>query len=229
MYFEIMLKNQYQILLLFLFFAHNLFGQISKQDSLRIKGISEAKVDSNKVEILQKQDTTASYKARTTPRIATKKSAMFPGLGQIYIKQTWFVPVIYAGFGTAAYFIGWNGTRYKAFRKAYFEVSTYNDAIPTDDFTTPKKTKGEVTIKGVTREYSIEILKQGTNYYRRNRDLTWMSIPLIWAAQILEVNVAAHLKTFDMSDDISMKFEPSFEPTFTGFPSIGGKLVFAFR
>jgi Family of unknown function (DUF5683) len=207
-------------------------AQISKNDSLRLRAVAEMakdtleKVDLTRID-LTKIDSTKIEKIvkppyKISPKIATKRSAMIPGWGQAYAKQYWFIPVIYAGFGGSAFGIIYNGKRYQILRKAYLETSAAN-------VLDPNVTSGKFTIKDENFELSIANLKQYTNYFRRNRDLSWLSIPVVWAVNILEINVATHLKTFDMSDDITMKFEPSFEQTITGFPSIGGKVVFAFK
>jgi hypothetical protein len=207
-------------------------AQISSNDSLRIKAVaamandSLKKVDLTKID-LSKIDTSKIEKSimlpyKISPKIATKRSAMIPGWGQAYAKQYWFIPVIYAGFGGSAFGIIYNGKRYRILRKAYLETSAANALDP-------NVTSGKFTLNGEVIPLSIANLKQYTNYFRRNRDLSWLSIPIVWAVNILEINVATHLKTFDMSDDITMKFEPSFEQTITGFPSVGGKVVFAFK
>lgn len=214
------------------FFASHVTAQISSTDSLRLKAIAEMakdtlkKIDLSKIEISKtdslklEKATNATYKI--SPKIATKKSAMIPGWGQAYAKQYWFIPVIYAGFGGSAFGILYNGKRYRTLKKAYLETSAANALNPTI-------TTGKFTLNKTEYDLSIANLKNYTNYFRRNRDLSWLSIPIVWAVNILEINVATHLKTFDMNDDITMKFEPSFEPTFTGLPSFGGKVVFAFK
>lgn len=186
-----------------------------------LKKVDLTKIDLSKIDTA-KIEKIISPPYKISPKIATKRSAMIPGWGQAYAKQYWFIPVIYAGFGGSAFGIIYNGKRYRILRKAYLETSAAN-AI---DKTT---TSGKFTLNGEEITLSIANLKQFTNYFRRNRDLSWLSIPVVWAVNILEINVATHLKTFDMSDDISMKFEPSFEQTITGFPSVGGKVVFAFK
>ncbi|MES2796766.1 MAG: DUF5683 domain-containing protein [Bacteroidota bacterium] len=204
--------------------AQNIFGQLSTQDSIRLKGIAQIALDTVRNKDLSKIDSLKKIKTpfKINPKLATKKSAMIPGWGQAYAKQYWFIPIIYAGFGASTFGILYNGKRYQILKKAYFETSAANALDPTI-------TKGKITLNKVDYELSIANLKQYTNYFRRNRDLSWLSIPVVWAVNVLEINVAAHLKSFDLSDDISMKFEPSFEPTVTGMPSLGGKVVFAFR
>jgi Family of unknown function (DUF5683) len=225
-----MIKFHY-ILLFFLIVAfQNSYSQISAQDSLRIKGMAAMIKDTSLFNQINKKDSIVKPIFKIIPKVATRKSAILPGWGQIYINQKWFVPVIYGGFVADAYFIIKWGKKYRAFRNEYFRVNQFNDDIKPNDILTKKLTSGKVALNGVTNTYSIDYLKQGTDFYRKNRDVSWMILPVIWAANVLEVNVAAHLKSFDMSDDISMKIQPNFEPNpFGGFPTAGGKIVFAFK
>jgi hypothetical protein len=153
---------------------------------------------------------------RIDPKLATKRSALIPGWGQIYIKQKWFVPVIYTGFGACAYFINYNGVRHKAFSKAYVQAREQ------------KLERNSVTIKGKTGEYSTENLKQYTNYFLRYKQLSWFAIPIVWGVNVLDANVAAHLKSFDMSDDISLKLQPSVLPA-NGMYAMGMRVNIQFK
>lgn len=225
-----MVKFKFTFLFLFLFIAVKSFGQISAQDSLRIKGMSALAKDTLQKLPIPKIDSLVKKPFKINPKLATKRSAMVPGWGQIYIKQYWILPVVYGGFAVNGYFIvRWN-KNYKAFKNEYFRVSAYNDNITEKKLNEPLLTTGNVTIKGSTTTYSLANLKAGTSFYRRNRDGSILILPVVWALNILEVNVAAHLKSFDMSDDISMKFEPSFAPNpINGMPTFGGKMVLALR
>jgi hypothetical protein len=222
-----MAKFQLFFLIGFFLINKNSFSQISPQDSLRIKAMATFGNDSLKNAVLNKTiapavDSLPKKPFKINPKLATKKSAMIPGWGQAYAKQYWFIPVIYAGFGASTFGILYNGKRYRLLRKSYFETSAAFEKDRT-------KTTGKVILNNKEYNLSIENLRQYTNYFRRNRDLSWLSIPMVWAVNVLEINVAAHLKSFDMTDDISMKLEPSFTPTATGMPSLGAKVVFAFK
>lgn len=211
------------LVLFFELFIASLFGQNQRTDSVFINtNQSTILTDSSKNNTIPKSDS-IKKPFKVNPKLATKKSAIIPGWGQAYAKQYWFIPVIYAGFGASTFGIIYNAKRYQILRKSYLETSAANalDA---------KVTTGKITLNNKDYELSIANLKQYTNYFRRNRDLSWLSIPVVWAVNVLEINVAAHLKSFDMSDDITMKIEPSFAPNpISGLPSIGGKMVFAFR
>ncbi len=54
--------------------------------------------------------------------------------------------------------------------------------------------------------------KNAYDTFRRYRDLNLLLSGVLWAINIVEANVAAHLKTFDLTDDISMLIEPNVLP-----------------
>jgi Family of unknown function (DUF5683) len=222
-----MSKSQLFFLIGFFFINLKMFAQVSRKDSTIAKSVITQNQDSlkkTKLEslIIEKADSLPKKPFKIIPKLATKKSAVFPGWGQAYIKQYWFIPVIYAGFGASTFGILYNSKRYRILRKAYFQTSAANKI-------NPAITQGQVVLNNTTYNLSIDNLRQYTNYFRRNRDVSWLSIPVVWAINILEVNVAAHLKSFDMTDDITLKLEPSFDPTITGMPILGAKMVFAFK
>jgi len=166
-------------------------------------------------------DTTLSYpakKARTdttirrhNPTKATIYSMVLPGLGQVYNKKYWKVPVIYAGFGVFYYFIRFNDTEYKAWRDAY------NHALVNADTLEPFVNEYE-RLYG----YNTEILKDQKNYYRRNRDLTYILTSIWYLLNIVDAAVDAHMFTWEIDDNLSMKLEPSFSEPMTGYRPVGG-------
>jgi hypothetical protein len=216
-----MLKKISLVLFLGLFIT-KLVGQNQRLDSADIQPPFIGLVDSTKVFTTNKKDSVVKP-FKINPKLATKKSAIIPGWGQAYAKQYWFIPIIYAGFGASTFGILYNGKRYRILRSTYLETSAKNA-------TDASVTTGKITLNNKEYELSIANLKQYTSYFRRNRDLSWLSIPVVWAVNVLEINVAAHLKSFDMTDDITLKLEPSFAPNpFSGMPTVGGKMVFALR
>ena len=136
------------------------------------------------------------------PRKATFRSLMLPGMGQAYNRQYYKIPFIYAGFGAVGYFF----FRYRGLAK---EAETGYRRLLYGD---PGGTKvTEVAIgSGVFR--SSTQAKAAYDFYRRYRDMNVILAVVIYAVNAVEANVAAHLKTFDLSDDISMRVEPTVIP-----------------
>lgn len=125
-------------------------------------------------------------------RKASIMSAILPGLGQVYNKKYWKVPVIYAGLGGLGYFFYTNNTRYNNYRQALI-LSQSNSA-------------GAAEVEG--QVYSTTQLQTQKLYYRKFRDFAGIGIGLLYILNIIDANVDAHLKTFDISDDLSVHIDP---------------------
>lgn len=145
---------------------------------------------------------------RPNPKKATMLSAAIPGAGQIYNRQWWKVPILYAGIGTIGYFIYWNNDAYVSYRNAYVDfvdddptTNRYEDVIP----------EGYVITDDDWFEDAVENRKDS---YRRDRDLCIICMVGLYALNILEAHVAANLYDFDVSDNLSMKIVPDIEYDF---------------
>jgi len=124
------------------------------------------------------------------PRRASILSALLPGLGQAYNKKYWKIPIIYAGIGGFGYMFAFNNTEYNYYRKNLIAV---NDEDP--------NTANETA-------YSSEQLQTLKNEYKKSRDLALIGITVIYLLNIIDANVDAHLKTFDVNDDLSIHLDP---------------------
>ncbi|MFA6334454.1 MAG: DUF5683 domain-containing protein [Bacteroidales bacterium] len=122
------------------------------------------------------------------PARASLYSALLPGLGQAYTGNYWKIPIFYGGFITCGYFIYSNNMQYKRYRKLYNEAS--------------------ISGSEVSGKYSVETLKYYKDSYRRFRDYSILAGVLVYALNIIDANVFAHLQDFDVSDDLSASFGP---------------------
>lgn len=181
---------------------------------------------------LDKPDTvrvTAKQEAqihKIIPRQATIRSLMLPGLGQAYNRQYYKIPFIYAGFGVMGYlFVKYRGLAKEA--EDGYRRLLYGDKIVDTDYINlnptlyPASLTNPMLTPSVTPEYvlisgfqvrSTATAKNAYDTYRRYRDLNILLSAVLWGVNIIEANVAAHLKTFDLTDDISMRVEPSVLP-----------------
>lgn len=143
---------------------------------------------------------------------ATTLSTIFPGAGQVYNKSYWRVPIVVGGMASTIYTIDWNNRGYQRFKKAY--------SLKVDYEKNPDKYPN-----GAADEfhgaYSSTFLKNLKNSYRRNRDMCILLTAGVYLLQILDAHVDSHLQDFDISDDLSMNFEPYF-----GYSSIGTQPVY---
>lgn len=157
------------------------------------------------------------------PRQATIRSILLPGLGQAYNRQYWKIPIVYAGLITEVYLITRFNTDYLRFEDAY--RTAFNDK---STGTNAKTAVVYVRGRGELR-LSMQQLRTATDAYHRYRDLNVILMAAFWALNAVEANVAAHLKTFDMSDDLSLRVKPVVIPTHTGMPIAGVGLTVAFK
>jgi hypothetical protein len=123
-------------------------------------------------------------------RKASIMSAILPGLGQVYNKKYWKVPVIYAGMAAFGYIFQVNNEQYRYYRR---NLIAENDDNPE----TLNQTR-----------YSSEQLKTQKDHYQKSRDLGIIGVGAIYLLNIIDANVDAHLKTFDVSDDLSIRLAP---------------------
>lgn len=139
------------------------------------------------------------------PKTATILSAILPGAGQVYNGKPWKVPIIYAGFAANIYFIEFNDRRYELFKDAL----AIFDENPKD----PEQPFPSLNRDGLVRN---------VNYWKRNRDLNYFLFIGIYALNIIDANVDAHLSAFDVSDDLTFRFEPSYESLNAGGGNVMG-------
>ena len=147
------------------------------------------------------------------PRIATFRSAIFPGWGQIYNKKYWKLGLIYPALGITAGVFFYNLKTYKQLRQAYIYKT---DSNPLNDTLIPL----DLAL------LSAESLRAYRNEFRQNIDYSVLVFLIFWGLNVVDATVDAHLKAFDVSDEISMKFKPRYDPL-SNQSGIG--LVFSFK
>jgi Family of unknown function (DUF5683) len=202
-----------------------LLGTLLNLESLAQMTVSDSLKNSISKDTLKKK---TPYKI--IPRTATIRSLILPSWGQYYNRQYWKMPVVYGGFAAIGLVIAFNDVRYQKYLNTY-EVDFFNKDA-NGDYTRNANKEATVYEESVGKDitYSFEQIKVRKDFFRRNRDYAYIGLIVMWAFNIVDANVSAHLKTFDVSDDISMKIQPSFsnENQFTD-PTLGAKLVFAFK
>jgi hypothetical protein len=161
---------------------------------------------------LRATDTDSIKVSLHSPRKATIYSAILPGLGQAYNKKYWKMPVIYGIAGVLTYFVVDNNKEYAHYKKAY-KWRLDNDPSTIDQY---------------VNTYTDEDLRILKNYYRRNRDLSYIGLGLTYMLNIVDAAVDAHLFYFDVSDDLSLRIEPQVSP-FTPQNYAGLKLSIQLR
>lgn len=148
------------------------------------------------------------------PKKAVMYSLIFPGLGQIYNRKYWKLPLVYGGFIGLTYAVTWNGKYYNDYSKAYKDIMS-SDPVKNDswvDFLKPRITDAsQVTSAELTQYRSI--FKRQKNFYRRNRDLSIIGMVGLYALCAIDAYIDAQLFDFDISDNVSMRVEPAVIPS----------------
>ena len=177
-----------------------------------LEALSQTSADTLPQTYFQETDTVESTRVRRVkdPKVATILSAIVPGAGQAYNEKIWKVPIIYGGIITTAYFVEFNNRRYQKFRDALEIVR--DPSLGSNPFP-------NLNQAGIIRN---------VDYWRRNRDLCYLIFGVIYALNIVDAQVDAHLSGFDVSDDLSWKLEPSYETFTAGGQSIGLSLKLNF-
>ncbi len=141
---------------------------------------------------------------------------LIPGGGQVYNRDYWKVPIVYAAVGGMAYMVIFNNVRYRAFRQAY-QIRTDGDSTTVDMGKYTANIRTEATVL------------RGQAFYRRNRDLSIIGTALVYGMTIAEALVDAHLSTFTISDDLSLRAAPAMLPQPGRFPTPGLGLTLTVR
>lgn len=155
---------------------------------------SAGKLSSNRI-ARKKVDSTYN------PKIAIVRSAIVPGWGQATNKKYWKIPIVYGALGTSAYFFFHNLKQYKEARSAY-NLAIDND--PTNDNQIPEP---YYSVRG-----NPTVIANFRNDVRQNVDYSALFFLAFWGLNVVDAAVDAHLKTFDVSDDLSLQIKPGYSP-----------------
>ena len=178
----------------FFFCANNIFAQ---KTNLSVKDTIPSK--QKKIKIPQGEDT--SFTNHYKPGIAIKRSAMLPGWGQYSNKKYWKIPIVYAGVGIPAYLFFRNKRQYKEAKAAYANAIDRN---PSNDFEIPEP---YFSVRS-----NPEVIRNFRNEVRQNADYSVLFFILFWGLNVADAAVDAHLKTFNINDDLSFQFKAGYSP-----------------
>lgn len=141
---------------------------------------------------------------KPSPKKAVLYSALFPGLGQIYNRKYWKLPIIYGGFIGLSYAISWNSRYYQDYYGAFKDISD-------NDETTNRWhnfLRYGQTPENVNKETLQRRLKERKDFYRYYRDFSIILTVAVYGLGIVDAYVDAQLFDFDISPDLSMRIEP---------------------
>ena len=126
----------------------------------------------------------------------TTWAMILPSSGQIINKKYWKAPIVLGGLGASVYYVIDNSTEMNLFLE--------NWGYETDD--DPLTNSNLTDNNGYL--YTVTDLKDGAYFYRRNRDLSYLSFFGVYLLSVIDANVDAHMKFFDASEDLSLRVIP---------------------
>ncbi|WP_435139776.1 DUF5683 domain-containing protein [Formosa sp. A9] len=172
-------------LLLSLFFClHSLAQETDKERTeTTVKSTDTLKVEQSTD---KKAKIESQYIDPLAPARAAFYSAVLPGLGQAYNKKYWKIPIVYAALGTGIYFYIDNNNAYNRYRDAYKRrLAGFED----DEFYGRLSTDGLINAQ---------------EQLRRNKEMSLLITVGLYALQIIDANVDAHLMQFNIDDNLSL-------------------------
>lgn len=149
-------------------------------------------------------DAVFNYRGPVDPvRKATTLAAVFPGMGFVYTKTYWRIPIYYGGFIALATVIDYNNRNYQRYKTAYDALTDGNPS----------------TVDEFNGRYSPELLSRVRSAYRRDRDLAIIGMAAAYLLSVVDTYVIASLKNWDVDEDLSVRVEPTMIDTrFNGRP-----------
>ena len=147
---------------------------------------------------IAKKNTTDSFIKKPLekfePRKATIRSAIIPGWGQIYNKKYWKLPLVCGALGTTAGIYFYNVKNYRLLKNAYIYRINGQENL----------------IDPLYQRLSTESLRSYRNSFRQNVDYSVLFFLLFWGLNVVDATVDAHLKAFDVNDNLSLQIKPGY-------------------
>lgn len=162
------------------------FSCISQQDSLLPFPYSLSKPHSHG--LLVQSNAPQKPKEAHSPHKASVYSALLPGLGQLYNKKYWKIPIVYAALGGLTYSIVFNQREFNAFQTE-LGLRASNDTL---------------NLNPRFETFPDAFLTSSRNFHRNNRDLSIVALAGVYALNIVDAAVDAHLFSFDVNQSLSL-------------------------
>jgi Family of unknown function (DUF5683) len=173
------------------------------------------------------QDTLAlakpvKHKFKPETMRATMLAVAFPGLGQVYNRKIWKIPVVYIGFGALIYTAQFNSKNYTLYMKAYQDFTDNNpNTISYQHLIAEDPAKYDQVKQPAAYSYYEGAMLRMVDYYKRYRDLSYIGIAGWYLISILDANVDASLFNYDVTPNLNITFVPMQMPLPGGFVGAG--------
>lgn len=207
------------------------WGQVHAQDSLKRKMMNTSLFDTSRKPKPVYTPATATRTLADTPVVpvvlkrpvhdpnkATIRSAILPGWGQIYNREYWKLPLVYGALAipTATFFF--NNSYYQKTKFAYSAMFSGNQSEIDKISADVRRSDGSLL--------TLDQYQNARNAYRQARDYSVLWFLIVWGINVVDATVFGHLRTFDVSDDLSLQVAPTFNSTLRT-PGIG--LVLSYK
>lgn len=164
-------------------------------------------------------------KFNPSPTRAVWMSALFPGLGQVYNRRYWKLPIVVGGFMGLGYATNWNNNQLIDYTQAYRDLTDSDpDTNSYMNFFPPTTTEDSLD-----KSWLTSVVRSRRDYYRRNRDLCIICLVGMYLLCMVDAYVDASLAHFDISDNLSMDLAPALILSQQGLkPGVGLNWAFTF-
>lgn len=187
-------------------------SQISSFDTVLVDSVGALVVVQDSVSPKKKSFLYRTFKEDyPNPNKALYLSLVFPGGGQLYNKRWWKAPIVWGGYAALIYAAKYNTGLYKRLKVAYLKE-----------------------LQGMEHEFSnsnldANDLKRLRDDFDKKKQLSYIGMFGLHIVQAAEAFVDCHLKTFDVSDDLSFRIKPTLEPNLaSNLPAMGFGVAFSF-
>jgi len=154
------------------------------------------------------------------PRIATIRSLMIPGWGQVYNHEYWKVPIVYIAIGIPVYTFFYNKFYYKRINYAYSALYNQQYGDTGNPTIAAQYDAAVAKIDPILKHLDLYGLETYRNEFRKDMDYSILWFAILWGVNVADATVFAHLKDFDVSRDLSIHLSPKFE-AIGGRPTLG--------
>jgi hypothetical protein len=185
--------------------------------ALALPGAAQDQQAQDTVTVEPYQDTVLieSYAKRYNPRKALLYAAVVPGLGQIYNKKYWKLPLVYGGLFACGYAVKFYGDQYTEYRSIVF-LAVENGLGEND------------RDESLGMDNTLSAYRTATERARRERDFYMIVMGGVYLLQIIDAHVDAHLKEFELNPNLRVRIEPMMEDNYYAGRSTGLSLLLKF-
>ncbi len=234
-----MSKNILVVLICFLIFPFIGYSQLrenrysTKTQEEEVKG-NNGKLKQSSDAISNKLPGEVEIKEAHSPHKATIYSMVLPGLGQIYNKQWWKVPIVYGGLIGTYIAADWNHKTYKKYQGAFVDYTQQLEYEAGNGEPPVTERWKDVILRDVSqfteseKEWLRTTLKNKKDNYKRDRDFMYIIMAGVYVLNMIDATVSAHFLNFDINDDLTMKIQPNLQYNNMAGNSVGINCILKF-